>query len=53
MSIKPEKLEMSLALVVKINEIIDETGVKLDIEQDGTIFIGAVDKDAIEKHVVS
>ena len=49
MSIKPEKLEMSLALVVKINEIIDETGVKLDIEQDGTIFIGAVDKDAIEK----
>src|SRR5699024_947519 len=24
-------------------------GVKLDIEQDGTILIGAVDKDAIEK----
>ncbi|RIM27708.1 S1 RNA-binding domain-containing protein, partial [Staphylococcus cohnii] len=33
----------------KINEIIDETGVKLDIEQDGTIFIGAVDKDAIAR----
>ncbi|MDK8288632.1 MAG: polyribonucleotide nucleotidyltransferase, partial [Staphylococcus lugdunensis] len=28
----------------KINEIIDETGVKLDIEQDGTIYIGAVDQ---------
>ncbi|KTE93919.1 hypothetical protein FE68_15725, partial [Staphylococcus aureus] len=25
----------------KINEIIDETGAKIDIEQDGTIFIGA------------
>ena len=31
-------------LVVKINEIIDETGVKLDIEQDGTIFIGPLIK---------
>ena len=36
---------MSLVQVVKINEIIDETGVKLDIEQDGTIFIGAVDQE--------
>merc|ERR1712098_889518 len=33
----------------KINEIIDETGVKLDIEQDGTIFIGAVDASMIER----
>ena len=31
----------------KINEIIDETGVKLDIEQDGTVFIGSSDQDAI------
>ena len=29
--------------MVKINEIIDETGVKLDIEQDGTI-----DSESIE-----
>ena len=36
-------------LVVKINEIIDETGVKLDIEQDGTIFIGAVDQAMINR----
>ncbi|MGX0915180.1 polyribonucleotide nucleotidyltransferase [Staphylococcus hominis] len=33
----------------KINEIIDETGVKLDIEQDGTIFIGAVDQEMINR----
>ena len=33
----------------KINEIIDETGVKLDIEQDGTIFIGAVDQAMINR----
>lgn len=33
----------------KINEIIDETGVKLDIEQDGTIFIGAVDQAMIDR----
>ena len=28
----------------KINEIIDATGVKLDIEQDGTVFIGSSDQ---------
>ena len=33
----------------KINEIIDETGVKLDIEQDGTVFIGAVDQAMITR----
>lgn len=32
----------------KINEIIDETGVKLDIEQDGTIFIGSSDQEMIK-----
>jgi len=33
----------------KINEIIDATGVKLDIEQDGTVFIGSSDASMIEK----
>ncbi|TVT29214.1 polyribonucleotide nucleotidyltransferase [Salinicoccus cyprini] len=33
----------------KINEIIDETGVKLDIEQDGTVFIGHTDADMIAR----
>lgn len=48
MTIKPEKIRDVIGPGgKKINEIIDQTGVKLDIEQDGTIFIGAVDKDAI------
>ena len=50
MTIKPEKIRDVIGPGgKKINEIIDETGVKLDIEQDGTIFIGAVDKDAIAR----
>ncbi len=40
---------LSDLVVKKINEIIDETGVKLDIEQDGTIFIGAVDQAMINR----
>ncbi len=32
-----------------INKIIDETGVKIDTEQDGTIFISSVDQDMNEK----
>ncbi|MCU7258064.1 polyribonucleotide nucleotidyltransferase, partial [Pseudomonas aeruginosa] len=44
MNIKPEKIRDVIGPGgKKINEIIDETGVKLDIEQDGQIFIGAVD----------
>lgn len=33
----------------KINEIIDATGVKLDIEQDGTVFIGSSDAKMIQE----
>lgn len=33
----------------KINEIIDETGAKLDIEQDGTVYIGHSDSEMIER----
>ncbi|TWT28202.1 polyribonucleotide nucleotidyltransferase [Planomicrobium sp. CPCC 101110] len=32
-----------------INKIIDETGVKIDTEQDGTIFISSVNQDMNEK----
>jgi len=32
-----------------IKKIIEETGVKIDIEDDGRIFIAAVDQDAAEK----
>src|SRR5690625_2521065 len=33
----------------KINEIIDETGAQLDIEQDGTVYIGHSDSAMIER----
>ncbi|MCC3714982.1 polyribonucleotide nucleotidyltransferase [Staphylococcus haemolyticus] len=50
MHIKPEKIRDVIGPGgKKINEIIDETGVKLDIEQDGTIFIGAIDQDMINR----
>ena len=50
MHIKPEKISDVIGPGgKKINEIIDETGVKLDIEQDGTIFIGAVDQEMINR----
>ncbi|ULG75177.1 polyribonucleotide nucleotidyltransferase [Macrococcus brunensis] len=35
----------------KINEIIDVTGVKVDIEQDGTVFIGSSDAAMIKEAV--
>ncbi|TDL97778.1 polyribonucleotide nucleotidyltransferase [Macrococcus brunensis] len=35
----------------KINEIIDATGVKVDIEQDGTVFIGSSDAAMIKEAV--
>ncbi|HDN3445876.1 polyribonucleotide nucleotidyltransferase [Staphylococcus aureus] len=50
MIIKPDKIRDVIGPGgKKINEIIDETGVKLDIEQDGTIFIGAVDQAMINR----
>ena len=50
MKINPDKIRDVIGPGGKqINEIIDETGVTLDIEQDGTIFIGAVDQAMIDK----
>lgn len=50
MTIKPDKIRDVIGPGgKKINEIIDETGVKLDIEQDGTIFIGEVDQAMINR----
>ena len=50
MTINPDKIRDVIGPGGKqINEIIDETGVTLDIEQDGTIFIGAVDQEMIDK----
>ncbi|MBI5974916.1 polyribonucleotide nucleotidyltransferase [Staphylococcus canis] len=47
-TIKPEKIRDVIGPGGKqINEIIDATGVKLDIEQDGTVYIGSNDQDMI------
>lgn len=49
MHIKPAKIRDVIGPGgKKINEIIDATGVKLDIEQDGTVFIGSADPEAIK-----
>lgn len=48
--INPEKIRDVIGPSGKqINQIIDETGVKIDIEQDGTIFISSVDEAMNEK----
>src|SRR5699024_1421642 len=48
--IKPDKIRDVIGPGgKKINEIIDETGVKLDIEQDGTVFIGSKDQEMIDR----
>ena len=50
MEINPEKIREVIGPSGKqINQIIDETGVKIDIEQDGTIFISSTDPEMNEK----
>ena len=50
MIIKPDKIRDVIGPGGKqINQIIDETGVKIDIEQDGTVFIASTDVQMIEK----
>ena len=49
-SIDPDKIKDVIGSGGKtINKIIDETGVKIDIEDDGTVFIASVDSDMNEK----
>jgi polyribonucleotide nucleotidyltransferase len=46
MHINPDKIRDVIGPSGKqINKIIDETGVKIDIEQDGTIFISSTDEE--------
>ncbi|MGN1400399.1 MAG: polyribonucleotide nucleotidyltransferase [Bacillus sp. (in: firmicutes)] len=46
MTINPEKIRDVIGPSGKqINKIIEETGVKIDIEQDGTIFIASPDEE--------
>jgi len=48
--IKPEKIRDVIGPGGKqINKIIDETGVKIDTEQDGTIYISSINQEMNEK----
>ncbi|HLS61405.1 MAG TPA: polyribonucleotide nucleotidyltransferase [Virgibacillus sp.] len=50
MSIKPDKIRDVIGPSGKqINKIIEETGVKIDIEQDGSVFISSTDDDMNKK----
>lgn len=50
MQINPDKIRDVIGPSGKqINKIIEETGVKIDIEQDGTIFISSVNEDMNQK----
>jgi polyribonucleotide nucleotidyltransferase len=50
MHISPDKIRNVIGTGGKIiNEIIDETGVQIDIEDDGSIFITSVDKTSAQK----
>lgn len=50
MRINPEKIRDVIGPSGKmINKIIEETGVKIDIEQDGRVFIGSPDVEMIER----
>lgn len=49
-NINPDKIRDVIGAGGKIiNKIIEETGVKIDIEQDGRVFIGSSDEAMIEK----
>lgn len=50
MSINPDKIRDVIGPSGKqINKIIEETGVKIDIEQDGSVFISSTDPDMNDK----
>lgn len=52
--IDPEKIGLVIGPQGKtINKIIDDTGVEIDIEKDGTVLITSVSKEGAEKAVVA
>ena len=56
MTINPDKIRDVIGPSGKqINKIIEETGVKIDIEQDGTVFISSTDsaKNELAKQIIS
>ncbi|KAI7247193.1 hypothetical protein KC345_g11985, partial [Hortaea werneckii] len=49
-NINPDKIRDVIGAGGKIiNKIIEETGVKIDIEQDGRVFIGSSNEEMIQK----
>ncbi|RFU61574.1 polyribonucleotide nucleotidyltransferase [Peribacillus glennii] len=50
LTINPDKIRDVIGPSGKqINKIIEETGVKIDIEQDGTVFISSIDEEMNQK----
>lgn len=50
--VNPEKIRDIIGTGGKtINKIIDETGVKIDIEDDGTVFVAGVEQEKIDKAI--
>ncbi len=50
--INPEKIGAVIGAGGKtINKIIEETGVKIDIEDDGTVFVAGVDQEMLDKAI--
>ena len=52
LKINPDKIREVIGAGGKvINKIIEETGVKIDIEDDGTVFVGSVDEENAQKAI--
>lgn len=52
MKVDPEKIRDIIGAGGKtINKIIDETGVKIDIEDDGTVFVAGVEQEKIDRAI--
>ena len=50
--INPDKIRDVIGSGGKtINKIIDETGVKIDIEEDGTVYVSGVDQEKLDKAI--
>ncbi|MEG2348792.1 MAG: polyribonucleotide nucleotidyltransferase [Clostridia bacterium] len=52
LKVNPDKIRDIIGTGGKtINKIIDETGVKIDIEDDGTVFVAGVDPEMLDKAI--
>lgn len=50
--VNPEKIRDIIGTGGKtINKIIDETGVKIDIEEDGTVFVAGVEQEKLDRAI--